>query len=291
MNISGKFANFCNKLKLGKKVTDIIEYRYESITKRLNTEYWHYGSYTSHSLYAGSYGRGTDIKGKEIDMLFELPDEVYERINNYSGNIQSKLLEEIKTVLENKFNSYIRADGQVIRIDFTDGICFELVPCFENPGRGYTYPDTISGGSWKTTNPKPEITKITSADKKWNNNLIRLCRMAKAWKDKWEVPIGDLLIDTLAYHFMRSRNYKDKSYNYYDLMTRDFFEFLKNCDEDQKYWLSPGAKKSVWRKGKFEPKAEQAYNIALDALNYENTNQEASANKRWRDIYGIRFPG
>lgn len=48
----------------------------------------------------------------------------------------------------------MRADGQVIKIDFTDGICFELVLCFLNKNDSYTFPDTNSGGTWATTNPK-----------------------------------------------------------------------------------------------------------------------------------------
>lgn len=290
MGISDKFSGFCNKLKLEKKVADIIQYRYESITQKLNTEFWSYGSYTSHSLYAGSYGRGTDIHGNYIDMIFELPGEVYERLNNHPENIGEILLEEVNNVLENKFKSYVESDKNVIRIDFTDGICFYLFPCFKNPDECYTYPDANSKGSWKTTNPKPEIIEISLADQRWNNNLIRLCRMIRAWKDKWDVPISGILIDTLAYNFMKDRQYKDKSFNYYDLMTRDFFVYLENCDKTQKYWLSPGANQSVWRKGEFEPLAKQAHKIALDALNYENINQELHANQKWREIYGTKFP-
>jgi hypothetical protein len=73
-------------------------------------------------------------------------------------------------------------------------------------------------------------------------------------------------------------------------MTRDFFKYLKSRDEDQNYWLSPGANQHVVRKGKFEYKALQCYNIALEALEYESKNQEWSANNKWREIYGTKFP-
>lgn len=73
-------------------------------------------------------------------------------------------------------------------------------------------------------------------------------------------------------------------------MTRDFFEYLKNCDENQNYWLSPGANQYVWRKDKFEYKAKQCYNISLEAIEYEGKNQERSANQKWREIYGTKFP-
>jgi hypothetical protein len=56
-----------------------------------------------------------------------------------------------------------------------------------------------------------------------NYNLINLCRMTRAWRNKWNVPMGGLLIDTLANQFLINWQYKDKSYLYYDWMARDFF--------------------------------------------------------------------
>lgn len=185
----------------------------------------------------------------------------------------------------------MRADGQVIKISFTDGIIYELVPCFLNKDDSYTFPDTNNGGSWKTTDPKPEIAEIRRANTDvCNSNLKRLCRMARAWKDNWDVPIGGLLIDTLAHKFLTEWEHRDKSYTYYDWMTRDFFKFLKDLNEEQKYWLSPGANQYVYRKGKFEYKALRCYNIALEALVHEGKNEDYSANKKWREIYGTKFP-
>ncbi len=290
MSISDKFSTFCKNLRMDDDDVSNISYRYKRITKRLNKEYWSSESETSHSLYVGSYGRGTDIHVSDVDMLFQLPYETYKRFDNYQGNGQSALLQEVKTAIEKTYKSYMRADGQVIKVDFTDGICFEIVPCFINKDDSYTFPDTNNGGSWKTTNPKPEIAEINSANKNWNKNLKRLCRMARAWKDKWDVPIGGLLIDTLAYNFLSGWEHKDKSFTYYDWMTRDFFAYLKGQNEEQNYWLSPGARQYVWRKGKFEYKAKRCYNISLEALDYESKEQEWSANQKWREIYGTKFP-
>lgn len=290
MSISDKFSTFCKNLRMDDDDVSNISYRYKRITKRLNKEYWNSESETYHSLYVGSYGRGTDIHASDIDMLFQLPYENYKRFDNYQGNGQSALLQEVKQAIEKTYKSYMRADGQVIKVDFTDGVCFEIVPCFINKDDSYTYPDTNNGGTWKTTNPKPEIAEINSANKNWKKNLKRLCRMARAWKDKWDVPIGGLLIDTLAYNFLSGWENKDKSFMYYDWMTRDFFKYLKDQNEEQNYWLSPGARQYVWRKGKFEYKAKRCYNISLEALEYESKNQDWSANQKWREIYGTKFP-
>lgn len=121
-------------------------------------------------------------------MLFVLPYETYVQFNNYQSNGQSALLQAIKNSIQKTYNSYIKADGQVVKVDFTDGINFEIVPCFLNTDKSYTYPDSNGGGSWKTTNPKPEINEITTANLLYNKNLKRLCRMARAWKSAWDVP-------------------------------------------------------------------------------------------------------
>jgi hypothetical protein len=143
----------------------------------------------------------------------------------------------------------IRADGQVILVPFNDGITVEIVPAFINVSKSYTYPDANSGGSWKTTNPRPEIEAIRARNLACSSNLIPLSRMMRAWKKEWAVPIGGLLIDTLAYQFIESCPYRDKSYLYYDFICRDFLKWMSEQDEKQEYWRSPGAGQYVYGKG------------------------------------------
>lgn len=291
MGIGEKFQNFCSNIRISKDNVSNILYRYKRITKQLNTDFYGSLSETNHSLFVGSYGRGTDIHVSDIDMLFVLPYSVYKQYNEYKGNGQSALLQAIKISLQKTYStSHIRGDGQVAKIKFDDGIEFEIVPCFINKdGISYTYPDTNSDGSWKVTNPKAEINEMNASNKKFNSNLKRLCRMARAWKDKWNVPMGGLLIDTLAYNFMKTWEYSDKSYLYYDYMSRDFFNYLRNQDENKKYWLAVGSNQQVYRKGKFEYIALQCYNKAVEACNLESDGKEYSANQKWREIYGTKF--
>lgn len=184
-------------------VVSSVLYRAKQITKRVNSDFRDIDSDTRYSLFVGSYGRGTDIHVSDIDMIVELPYSVYEKYNNYSGNGQSALIQALKESIKKTYSrTYVRGDGQVVKLNFSDGICYEIVPGFINKdGESYTYPDTNDGGSWKTTKPRAEIAEMNSANSKWNKNLKRLCRMARAWKDNWDVPMGGLLIDTLAYNF------------------------------------------------------------------------------------------
>lgn len=290
MGTYDKFQSFCSSILINSDAVSNISYRYKRITKQLNIDFWDSDSDTYHSLYVGSYGRDTDIHVSDIDVLFQLPYEVYQQYDGYNGNGQSALLQAVKSSIENTYKSYMRADGQVIRVDFTDGISFEIVPCFLNKDGSYTYPDTNEGGTWKRTDPKPEIKAIQDKNQQWNYNLKRLCRMARAWKDTWGVPMGGLLIDTLAHNFLANWKYRTDSFSYYDWMTRDFLAYLKDQKADQSYWYAVGSNQFVWRTGKFEYKALVCYNISLEAIKYESAEQHYSANQKWREIYGTRFP-
>jgi hypothetical protein len=268
-----------------------IQYRYKQITKRINIDYWGSTSETSHSLYVGSYGRGTEIWTSDIDMIVQLPYEIYKKYDNYSSNGQSSLLQDVKAVLQKTYStSHLKGDGQVIGINFTDEINFEIVPAFINKDGSYTYPDTNNGGTWKITDPRKEISEMDSRNNDTNKNLKRLCRMARAWKAKCNVPMSGILIDTLAYKFINEWAYKDKSYLYYDYMSRDFFEFLKDIDKTKLYWLAPGSNRYVWKDGNFQVKASTAYNLSLEAIEHEKNGHPYSTKEKWREIYGTKFP-
>ena len=293
MGLADWFKTFCGNIQVQNGA--VISLRYKAITKRLNTDFWETDSDTSHSLYVGSYGRNTAIHGtSDVDMIFQLPSSVYKQYDDYNGNGQSALLQAVRTSVKKTYSvTNIGAAGQVILVPFDDGITFELVPGFVNKDDSYTYPDSNDGGSWKTTNPKPEIEEIRTRNSTSNNNLVPLCRMMRSWKEKWNVPLGGLLVDTLAYQFIIDWTYRDKSYLYYDYMSRDFFAYMADQSADQDYWKAPGSGQWVYGgKGQFQYKAKRCYNIALQAIKHETSDpkQEWSAKQEWREIFGASFP-
>ncbi|HBB6421987.1 TPA: nucleotidyltransferase [Escherichia coli] len=292
MGLAEWFCGFCSNLTV--KDGGTISTRYRNITKRLNTDFWDSSSDTSHSLYVGSYGRNTATQGlSDLDMIFQLPYSEYQKYNSYLGNGQSALLQAVKRSIEKTYaTTSIRGDGQVILVPFNDGITFEVVPAFLNVSDSYTFPDANGGGRWRITNPKPEISAMRLRNNITNNNLVQLCRMARAWKRKWDVPISGLLIDTLAYQFIENWAHRDKSYLYYDFMSRDFFKWMADQDTSKEYWKAPGSGQYVYGKGLFQYKAKQCYNISLEAIEHEmaTPKREWSAKQKWREIYGSTFP-
>lgn len=289
MGIGEDFNTFCGNLTVNNR-SDISD-RYQKITKRLNQDFWNSTSDTDNSRYAGSYGRGTAIRGfSDLDMLFVLKYADYVRYNNYTSNGQSALLQDVKNSIKATFpKTDVGGDGQVVVVEYSDGMKFEVVPCFNNEDKSFTYPDSNNGGKWKTTDPLPEIQAVADLDRKCNGNLKELCRMTRAWKNEWNVPMGGLLIDTLAHSFLKDWEYKDKGYVYFDWMSRDFLKFLSEQNQEQSYWLAVGSRQRIDRKGLFEYKAKQCYNFAVEAIKaYEK--YPYTARKTWRTIYGTSFP-
>lgn len=290
MSISDWFTKFCTDLQV--QNSDSISTRYKRITQRLNTDFWTTTSDTANSLYVGSYGRNTAIHGfSDLDIIFKLPAEVYHQYNAYAGNGQSSLLQAVRTSMQKTYpTSDLGADGQVVAVSFQDDITFEVVPAFINEDGSYIFPDANGGGSWKTTNPKLEIEAIRTRNDACNGNLIRLCRMIRAWKSTQAVQIGGLLIDTLAYQFIENYEHRNKSFMYYDWLSRDFFAWMAAQSSDQEYWKAPGSGQYVYGKGLFQYKAKRCQNIAVEAIENETKAQSWAAKNKWREIFGTTFP-
>ena len=122
MGLAEWFKDFCSNIQV--QNNNAISIRYKSITRRLNTDFWNTISDTSHSLYVGSYGRNTAIKGfSDLDMVFELPSQLYFQYDGYTGNGQSALLQQVKNSIQKTYSSTnIGGDGQVVVVQFQDGM-------------------------------------------------------------------------------------------------------------------------------------------------------------------------
>ena len=291
MGLADWFSEFCSKLAIPQDKRSSIVTRYQSITSRLNQDFWNSSSGSNNSIYVGSYGRGTAINGfSDLDMLFVLPFTTYQQYNSYINNGQSALLQAVRNSMQKTYpTTSIGADGQVVSVSFTDDITFEVVPCFLNKDDSYTFADSNGGGKWKVTNPKPEINAIASGDSETNGNLKRLCKMFRAWKNKWSVPMGGLMIDTFAYRFLENWEHKKDTYIFYDWVSRDFFKYLMELDDSRSYWYAIGSNQYIYRQGPFSFKAKQCYNISLEAIEKEK-DYPYTAKSKWRDIYGSQFP-
>lgn len=180
----------------------LVSLRYHTVTKAINNEFWASISDTSHSLYVGSYGRNTAINTSDVDILVELPDSLFDRYNNLSGNSQSRLLQAVRNAILNSYpRSDVRADGQVVKISYSDGMYFEIVPAFRRWDGKYIYPDSNIGGSWKSTNPKAEQDAMAQKNRDSNGLLYDTCKHIRTIRDNnfSSYHLSGIVIDSFVY--------------------------------------------------------------------------------------------
>src|SRR5437667_12281081 len=102
MGLADWFSQFCANLSVSNG--ESISYRYRRLTRQLNTDFCSTTSESAHSLYTGSYGRNTAIDGfSDLDMLFQLPYDLYVQYHSYSGNGQSALLHAFRPSVNNTY--------------------------------------------------------------------------------------------------------------------------------------------------------------------------------------------
>lgn len=281
------FKTFCNNIEL--KNLEEMKDTIKKITKKLNKHYYDIEDEEEHMYTVGSVGRGTAIKNtSDLDILFDLPSEIYTRYDNYQNNGQSKLLQDVKEVLLERYpNTKIKGDGQVVVISFNK-YKVELVPGFKQKDETFKYPDSNNGGRWKYTDPLPEIEACVYSDDDTNGNFYNACHMLRAWKNEKGFKFKGLLIDTLINNFFKdNKDYKDVKYSSYLGLIKSIFEFLKNENPDRIYWLAIGSNQQISNddNGNFIKKAKNAYNKLKDTN--ENDNK---VNKLLREIFGKEFP-
>ena len=170
MNTSEIFQEFLNNLIIQNK--EEISTKYNSITKRLNDSFHSIDSETLNSLQVGSYGRKTAVNGvSDLDMIFELSDETFKKYDNYETNGQSALLQDVKKEIKKTYSTTdVRGDGQVVVVNFTNYVV-EVCPVFIQSDGTYKFPDSNNNGSWKKTNPRPEIKEINDYNTTTDGNL------------------------------------------------------------------------------------------------------------------------
>lgn len=286
MSVADMFKDFLNNLKVDNY--DQISLRYGEITKSLNKKFRDTDSDTANTLQVGSYGRYTGIKGiSDLDMLYIMPKSKW---GFYKSGKQSQLLTDVKDAIKLRYpKKDVRVDRLVVTVKYQN-FHVEVQPVFEetkDDENYFQYPDTYKGGSWKKTKPRQEMDALKELNDKKNKNLRQLCKMARAWKNKNGVGIGGLLIDTLAYNFMKSTTYyDDKSYLYFDLLSRDFFKYLAD-EPDKSHYQAPGSNQDVKVKKKFQKQAKEAYDNCLEAISSESDD---NVNDKWRKVYGRSFP-
>lgn len=288
MSYREMFGELLENLKIDKKQAKKISYHYRKITKSLNLAVRGNDSRIANRLKVGSVGRHTAIKGiSDLDMLYIMPASKYEYYDEMQ-NGQSELLTDVRNILAKEYpDQTVKKDRLVVQVIFKH-FHVEIQPVFRQDDGSFKYPESYYGGSWKITKPAQEIAAMTSFSRDKSKNLRKLCKMARAWKNRKGVNMGGLLIDTLVYRFLSSTSEYDSTGNgSLGYLARDFFEFLSNEVRKERYHaLGSGQYVKVYSPW-FGRAAGEAHTLCCDAIKAEGT---AGENDKWRKVFGRAFP-
>lgn len=288
MSISTDFETFCQNIQLDN--FDEMHTSAGEIAKKLNKKYYSLDQDDSSHLYiVGSIGRCTAIKdSSDLDIIFDLPEEVFKKFDGYSSNGQSALLQEIKSVLKERYpKTDISGDGQVVVVSFTR-YTVEIVPCFQQSDGRFKYPDTHDGGTWKYTDPFPEQKECANTNKTSNGIYYDFCHMVRAWKNNRGFKFGGLLIDTLIYdHFCDEDYYKNASIEEYLSITKNVLNYFSIQDKERVYWYAVGSNQHVYNseEGAFVDQAREDLKKIEDVENDEDKLRSVL-----KEIFGKEFP-
>ncbi len=243
------------------------------------------------SLMFGSWARGTAIPASsDYNIAYELPPRLTENILNLDQGGAIAILALVDRLIKEKFpHAQKRPERGSITIKLGTGVAIDVRPCIRNHAAGFAYPDGRKDGSWRVFNPHLGIEAFRKLNSLTRENLIFICRAMRIWRERHSVPLSGILIDTLAYRFIETSPYRQKSPRYQDCLFRDFLGFLAAIDPEQEWWFAPGSHEPVLRKGPFEAKALEGFRLVQQAMELDAAQQHRAAWKIWGQVLGETY--
>lgn len=302
MSVSAKFSDFLTNIQLTENQIADARSKHTNVRSALEKGFYSPPYPATTSILVGSYGRNTAVRPPtDVDILFIMPSSKWINYRMYPGNGPSKLLQDVKSVLQKTYpTTTMRGDGQVVVVSFANSFGVEVLPVFASTEAGLYYtPNTHNGGSWKTTNPDAEKKHISDSNKNSNGNTVHLVKMMKVWKHVCSVPLSSLAIELMAVPFIGQWNHRGKSTVYYDWMVRDFLAYaltrVNSCE------FIPGISELYWFGNAWKTRAETAFARAQKACDYEaqaasstggtQIANDTLATLEWERIFGGFFTG
>lgn len=259
------------------------------VISSLNRCYYDLSSESANMLVLGSWAKQTRVRPfSDIDVLFIMPYEVYQRFENRLGNRQSQMLQEVRANLKGTYpRTDIRGDGQVVIVN-VDGVTIEVVPAILLQDGRYWICDTNNEGRYKLADPASELKALQTADTVCKGNARQLTRLLKKWQIENSVPIKAFQFERLVTEFLVQWEHNQRDGFWWDWMMRDFFLFM--LGRANGFVTMPGTGELVALGADWLPKARAAYASALKACIYEQGNFEALAGTAWQEIFGNAVP-
>ncbi len=277
--IQVQFVRFLENISLTTNQKEDAKRKYTGVCETLHDYFYEGTQYNPDNKYLfGSYKKKTAIRpftsDQDVDVLFKLSPEEYQRYDSYTSNGQSALLAKIREILAEKYTTTegIKAWGKVVLIEMAENRHnVELLPAFEQEDGTFIIPNTENGGSWESFDPRSGVDAFFASNDATNGFTRNLSMMFKKWNRENEyLQLNHFEIENQVMAFLESYELDDFEYR---KAISEFFEwFLVRCDDDSKSYV------------------ETALKRAKKALGYESASKYEAAIDEWQKIFGKEFP-
>lgn len=275
-----QFTKFSENIRLTENQETDAKTKYTGVCKALHKSYYE-NDYDGKTKYLfGSYKTNTNTRplseDQDVDVIFKIPEETYNKFKDYESNGPSALLQEVKEILKKAYpkTAIIKTWEKIVFVKFADNTHnIEVVPAFELEDKTFKIPNSVDGGSWEDFDPRDQVDTFQSSNSTTNSLTADLTRMMKTWvqnTSSLNYKSYDLLNDIIT--FLNS-NYKNGAdYSDYHLVIRDCFKHLKNnCDSSDSH-------------------LKTALERTEKAVDFIDDNKPKEASLEWRKIFGDEYP-
>ncbi|RLD60185.1 MAG: nucleotidyltransferase [Bacteroidetes bacterium] len=276
------FKKFNEDIKLTSNQKEDAKTKYTNVSKTLHKEYYDTEYDGKTKFLFGSYKTKTNTRPltemQDVDVLFKIPQETFDKFDDYESKGQSALLQEIKEVLKDTYSTTdkISAWGKVVLVKMSDNTHnVEVLPALEKDDGTFTIPNSANGGSWESFDPRKQVDEFQTSNDNTNGLTAELGRMMKAWKkniSSMDYSSYELLSDIIA--FLETEFTTGAEYEEYHEIVKNFLDYIKTrCNnEDRKSYI------------------KTAYNRAIKGIEYMDDDKPKEASEEWRKIFGDKFP-
>jgi hypothetical protein len=240
----------------------------------------------------GSAAKSTSVRPmSDSDGVFRMPAGTYTRFNDYAGNGQSALLQEVRGVLAKRYpRTTIRGDGPVVVVGFSSGPNVEIVPgVLVSDGADIFHascvvPVTRDGGSWESADYGAEYDNASRAQASTHGQSSRLVRYMKAWRRAQNATMRSIVLELMVLDFMRMWPKDRTGHVYDDWLVRDFLGYT--VDHYYSTYALPSGKRIDTGVGWYED-AMQSRRDAVAACEYGDASPLYVS--CWRKVFGSGF--
>lgn len=252
--------------------------KYKGVAKKLHDAYYSFDYDWSTKYLFGSYKKKTNTRPfsseQDVDIIFKIPKETYDKFYKYSSGWQSSMLQEIRGILQDKYTltDAIKARWKVVLVKFAENTHnVEILPWYEQDDWSFIIPNTESGGSRDIFNPRKEIERFNTSNKKSEWKTVILSRMIKKRvRENATLHIKSYVVENYVISFLEEFEFDEESY---PLWIKSFFEYLdNNISTDNKSYVTT------------------ALTRINKAINYESNWKIEHAVEERKKVFGTSFP-